>query len=112
MPAATAAHGDAQAARGARGSGADIAASTHGGALLYTAGWFDRVAWPGSIVLLPFFTGRSADTPSLVAAVAEARALRPAEVEPARTEHADASRATTPRSPAVRGRVRACRRGD
>ena len=90
---ATVAHGDAQAARGARGSGADIAASTHGGAILYAAGRFDRVAWPGSITLLPFWTGQSADTPTLVAAVTQAHAVRPSEVGAALTEIAEASRA-------------------
>lgn len=70
---AAAAHGDAQGARGTRGSGADIAASTYGGALAYSL-VDGQVRWralpvPRSVLLLPFFTGHSADTVTMVAKV-------------------------------------------
>jgi phosphomevalonate kinase len=86
---AFAAHGDAQGQRGSRGSGADIAAATYGGVLTYRArpgsgaaasgdgqGGCDRAALPvpRSIALLPFFTGHSADTVTMVARVHAARA--------------------------------------
>ena len=80
---AMAAHAAAQGARGARGSGADIAAAVHGGAIVFTAGVATPHRWPAGVTILPFFTGASADTATLVAQVAAARAARPAEVSAA-----------------------------
>lgn len=75
---AFAAHGDAQGQRGTRGSGADIAAATYGGALRYQTrdGETTRAALPvpTSVTFLPFFTGVSADTVTMVARVQAARA--------------------------------------
>jgi phosphomevalonate kinase len=87
---AFAAHGDAQGQRGSRGSGADIAAATYGGVLTYrtrtdaspepgiapASRGCDRAALPvpQSVTLLPFFTGHSADTVTMVARVHAARA--------------------------------------
>ena len=79
---AAAAHGDAQAARGARGSGADVAASTYGGTIAFTAGAV-RPLPAVPVTILPFWTGVPADTATLVAAVAAARAERPQAVGPA-----------------------------
>ncbi|MBA3457158.1 MAG: hypothetical protein H0T42_29010 [Deltaproteobacteria bacterium] len=90
---ASAAHASAQADRGARGSGADIAAAVHGGTIVFTAGRTDRRAWPRSVRLLPFFTGSSADTPSLIARVTAARTERRSEVDAALAAVGDASRA-------------------
>lgn len=71
---ATAAHGDAQEARGARGSGADVAASVHGGTIAFAAGHAPRhLAWPSTVTAIPFFTGASADTATLVAHVMSPR---------------------------------------
>jgi phosphomevalonate kinase len=100
---AMAAHATAQAARGARGSGADIAAAVYGGAIVFTAAGassipasalpsITRLAWPAEVVLLPFFTGASADTVELVARVAAARTAAPAVVEAALAGIAAASR--------------------
>ncbi|MGE0867615.1 MAG: mevalonate kinase [Kofleriaceae bacterium] len=94
---ASAAHANAQAPRGSRGSGADIAAAVYGGTLAYTMSDYSpqpiaRKRWPTSVTLLPFFTGVPADTPALVARVAEARTARPAAVDAALTAIADASR--------------------
>lgn len=73
---AAAAHGDAQGLRGSRGSGADIAASTYGGVLAYAAlaetVATERLPIPSSVQLLPFFTGHSADTVTMVARVHQA----------------------------------------
>lgn len=75
---AAAAHGDAQGRRGTRGSGADIAASAYGGALRFALG--ERGAsvaplpLPRSVTLVPFFTGVSADTVTMVAHVERAGA--------------------------------------
>ena len=94
---AQAAHAAAQAPRGARGSGADVAAAVHGGLIVYEisggAPRIGRRAWPAGLLLVPFFTGQSADTPRLVAQVAAARAARPAAVGAALDEIAAASRA-------------------
>ena len=95
---ALAAHAAAQGPRGARGSGADVAAAVYGGLIVYaTAGGVPRIearAWPAGLVLVPFFTGRSADTPRLVAQVTAARAdaTRAAAVDAALEEIAAASR--------------------
>jgi len=97
---ALAAHAAAQGPRGARGSGADVAASVHGGLIAYTMSAsgeapprIERRRWPAAVTLVPFFTGRSADTARLVAQVTAARAARPAEVDAALAAIADASRA-------------------
>lgn len=103
---ASAAHAAAQGPRGARGSGADIAASVHGGVIAFQRATPDRVAWPSDaaqagqtidvghgtaerlhwpsgVRLLPFFTGTSADTAALVAAVGGARERDPVAVNAA-----------------------------
>ena len=92
---AMAAHAAAQGARGARGSGADIAAAVHGGAIVFTAGVATPHRWPAGVTILPFFTGDSADTATLVAQVAAARAARPAEVSAALAAIAAASAAAS-----------------
>lgn len=96
---AFAAHAHAQGAKGARGSGADIAAAVYGGALAYTMPvavasppGLARHAWPAGVRLIPFFTGVSADTATLVARIAAARVTRPAAVDAALSAIADASR--------------------
>ena len=66
---ALAAHGNAQATRGARGSGADVAAAVHGGTIAFEAGRVRRLRWPAELLLVPFFTGVAADTAALVARV-------------------------------------------
>lgn len=94
MRIACAAHGNAQGQRGTRGSGADIAAAVHGGTIAYTIDAPHRpLRWPAGVTLVPFFTGSAADTVTLVAQVAAARAARPAEVEAALLAIGDASRA-------------------
>jgi phosphomevalonate kinase len=108
---ALAAHARAQGPRGARGSGADIAASVYGGTIVYTRAEavdalgstrqadaqppcrIERRRWPASVTLLPFFTGAAADTVSLVARVQAARDSNRAAVEAALAAIADASRA-------------------
>ncbi len=70
---ASAAHAAAQAARGSRGSGADVAAAVHGGAIAFQAGAVTRLAWPGAVALVPFFTGHAAETGPLVAQVMAAQ---------------------------------------
>ncbi|MBI4511232.1 MAG: hypothetical protein HY698_16485 [Deltaproteobacteria bacterium] len=75
---AHAAHGAAQAPRGSRGSGADVAAATHGGVLLVARDPGAPDGAPLAVTQLPWlrdaqmvlvWTGRPADTPSLVAKV-------------------------------------------
>ncbi len=91
---AMAAHARAQGERGARGSGADIAAAVHGGTIVFAmnrAQPVTRHRWPAEVQLIPFFTGQSADTASLVAAVTGARAARPADVDAALLAIASAS---------------------
>ena len=91
---ATAAHATAQGARGARGSGADIASAVHGGTIKFEGGRATKLGpWPEGLVLIPFFTGVSADTATLVARVMEARAASPTTVDAALTAVADASSA-------------------
>jgi len=116
---ALAAHARAQGPRGARGSGADIAASVYGGTIVFSrvAPWpasargsqpvlaldaaasppatcrIERRRWPASVTLLPFFTGAAADTASLVARVTAARESNRAAVEAALAAITDASRA-------------------
>ncbi len=103
---ALAAHASAQSARGSAGSGADIAAAVYGGVIefkrrrLATPGGGlgpDAGAdvlhrrWPNDVTLLPFFTGRAADTATLVAQVAAARAAKPVDVDAAIRAIGDAS---------------------
>jgi phosphomevalonate kinase len=90
---AAAAHAAAQGAKGARGSGADIAAATFGGTLVFANGIATRRAWPAGVVLIPFFTGQSADTATLVTRVREARAANRFAVERALDAIAEASAA-------------------
>ena len=71
------AHGNVQGARGARGSGADLAACTHGGLVRFVRGDLAGVRrfaqLPSNVQLLAFFTGQSADTATLVAGVKAAQ---------------------------------------
>ena len=73
---ASAAHANAQGLRGARGSGADIAAAVFGGTIGYEAKEgtaVSRFTWPKSVTLVPFFTGAAADTAMLVSHVMSPR---------------------------------------
>ncbi|HET9625979.1 MAG TPA: hypothetical protein VFP84_31680 [Kofleriaceae bacterium] len=96
---AQAAHARAQGPRGARGSGADIAASVFGGAIVFSRPepsgpcQIEPRRWPASVTLLPFFTGASADTAQLVAKVNAAREVQRAAVDAALTAITEASRA-------------------
>jgi phosphomevalonate kinase len=95
---ALAAHARAQGSRGARGSGADIAASVHGGTIVFTrageaAPRIERRRWPSSVAIVPFFTGVPADTAQLVTRVDAARQANRTAVDAALTAVADASRA-------------------
>jgi phosphomevalonate kinase len=139
---ATAAHARAQGERGARGSGADIAAAVFGGVLAFQrttpdrvawpsdaakrgrsitldgpyalgaterpsatdlsgaplstppkAGTADKLGWPSGVRIMPFFTGHSADTATLVAQVAAARDRNRAAVDAALAAIDKASRA-------------------
>ena len=87
------AHGRVQRARGATGSGADVAAAVHGGTIQFTGRELTRLAWPAGVTLIPFFTGLSAQTPELVARVAAAREANRAAVEAALAQITGASRA-------------------
>src|SRR4051812_26206854 len=68
---ALAAHARAQGPRGARGSGADIAASVYGGTIAFsrpagTRPWLiEPMRWAGPGVIVPVFTGVSPHTPQL-----------------------------------------------
>ena len=107
---------DIAAGVGVRGSGADIAAAVYGGVIAFqraapeqlawpsdaaahgraialATGTADTLAWPSGVTLIPFFTGISADTAALIAAVAEARASRRVAVDAALTAVVRASRA-------------------
>lgn len=108
---ALAAHANAQGDLGARGSGADIAAAVYGGTIVFTMGRTDhesvavgmpsalvlptivRRTWPRDVVVIPFFTGHSADTATLVSRVAAARQANRVAVDAALSAIADASRA-------------------
>jgi phosphomevalonate kinase len=75
---ARAAHAEAQGKRGARGSGADVAAAVHGGVIAVTPAThadtlpiIRRLELP-PLLVIAFWTGRPADTVTLVAAVAAA----------------------------------------
>ncbi len=78
---ALAAHARAQGERGARGSGADVVASAHGGVLGVRRDGDGHVvrsiALPADLVLGFAWTGQPADTATLVAAVRAARARDP-----------------------------------
>jgi phosphomevalonate kinase len=94
-----AAHARAQGPRGARGSGADIAASVFGGTIVFSrpAGTgpalIEPRRWPAGMTLVPFFTGAAADTAQLVARVEAARVAHRTAVDAAIAAIADASRA-------------------
>jgi len=100
---AMAAHAAAQAGRHAgrsgpgtsasvHGSGADVAAAVHGGAIVYARSRpIARVAWPASVRLIPFFTGHPADTATLVDRVDAARVARRAAVDAALSTIAEVS---------------------
>jgi phosphomevalonate kinase len=99
---ALAAHARGQGPKGARGSGADIAASVHGGTIVFSRDaspestapcQIERRRWPASVMLMGFFTGIAADTAQLVARVNAARQAHRAAVDAALTAIADASRA-------------------
>ena len=96
---ALAAHARAQGPLGARGSGADIAASVHGGTIVFSLPGgaapchVERRRWPSSVAIFPFFTGAPADTAQLVARVHAARDAHRTAVDAALTAIADASRA-------------------
>ena len=70
---AATAHARAQGKRGAAGSGADIAVSSHGGALAFTRGQVAPLTLPETIALDFAWTGAAADTATLVAAITAAR---------------------------------------
>jgi phosphomevalonate kinase len=96
---ALAAHARAQGPLGARGSGADIAASVHGCTIVFSLPGgaapchIERRRWPASVAILPFFTGAPADTAQLVARVRAARDAHRTAVDAALMAVADASRA-------------------
>jgi len=90
---ASAAHARAQGARGARGSGADIAAAVYGGVISFASGHVAPLVWPAGVALVPFFTGGAADTVELVGRVAEARAAHPVSIDAALRAIASASSA-------------------
>jgi len=99
---ALAAHARAQGPRGSRGSGADVAASVHGGTIVFSRAASDdgaapcrveRRRWPAAVTLLPFFTGVAADTAQLVARVHAARDANRTAVEAALAAITDASQA-------------------
>jgi phosphomevalonate kinase len=100
---ATAAHANAQGARetrdsmgsvpSTRGSGADVAAAVHGGAIAFSRTQTERVAWPAGVTLIPFFTGVSANTVTFVREVGAARERDRAAVDAALAAIGQASRA-------------------
>lgn len=74
------AHGNAQRELGGSGSGADVAACTHGGVLAVCADpqpdepvSYRRLAWPAGAHMVVLWTGTPADTASLLARVREFR---------------------------------------
>ena len=83
------AHGDAQAARGARGSGADVAASVHGGIVAVRRAGPEPTAplavralqLPSALTLVLVWTGAAAATGPLVARVRAFRRAHPARYE-------------------------------
>ena len=90
------AHARAQGRRGAPGSGADVAASAHGGVIGFRAGAVERLVLPADLRLVFAWTGAPADTATLVAAVQAARGQAALPGEPtAETALADVARAST-----------------
>jgi phosphomevalonate kinase len=88
------AHGDAQAARGARGSGVDVAAAVLGGVLAArTNGSARPLTLPDDLTLIAIWTGAPADTVSLVAAIRAFAAARPRSYREAAQKLADAASA-------------------
>jgi len=75
------------------GSGADIAAAVHGGVIQYSHKQLERLSWPNGLTIVPFFTGASADTPTLVARVTAAREANKVAVNAALTSIAEIARA-------------------
>ena len=67
------AHAEAQARRGAAGSGADVAASSRGGAIGFTRRAVRALALPHDLALRFAWTRSAADTATLVAAVTARR---------------------------------------
>lgn len=144
---ASEAHAAAQGLKGARGSGADIAAAVHGGVIAFQRATPDRIAWPSdaakrgraitfdgpysfgepepqpaedprtaerlawpaSVRLLTFYCGNSADTATLVSAVAQAREANKVAVDAALKSIEQASRAACQacamRSPEIAGKA-------
>lgn len=103
---ASAAHAHAQAARGSRGSGADVAAAVMGGVLQFTVTEVSPLAWPSDVALVPFFCGSSAETGPLVAQVAAATSPAVAEALArisARSSALIAALATAATTPDARG---------
>jgi phosphomevalonate kinase len=86
-------HGNVQRARGATGSGADVAAAVHGGVIEFSQKKLERLTWPPGLTLVPFFIGVSADTPKLVAQVTAARAANPVAINAVLVSIAEISRA-------------------
>ena len=93
------AHAEAQARRGAAGSGADVAASSRGGAIGFTRSHTRALALPRRLQLRFAWTRAAADTATLVAAVTAARdapgvATAKAAIIAASAAFADATHAT------------------
>ncbi len=86
------AHAEAQGPRGARGSGADIAASTWGGVIDVRRGApATALTLPADLQLGFAWTGQPADTATLVAAVRAGRARTPIDTDRALAAIADAA---------------------
>jgi phosphomevalonate kinase len=117
---AHAAHATAPATRGARGSGADVAAAVFGGALAVRAAGADRpmairrVLLPPYLPLVTVWTGAAADTASLVARVRAFATSSPRAYAPLCAALADAAQelltALTAPDP-TRAAIAAVRRG-
>ena len=87
------AHARAQAALGAPGSGADVAASATGGVIGFRNGKPRAVSLPADLALHFAWTGAPADTATLVAAVTAARAANATAVTAALDAIAEAAHA-------------------
>jgi phosphomevalonate kinase len=91
------AHATAQAPRGSRGSGADVAASVYGGVAIVAAAAPEEplavqpVQLPSDLALLPVWTETPAGTAPLVAAVRRFRAASPAQYGAIANRLADAA---------------------
>jgi phosphomevalonate kinase len=90
---ARAAHAAAQGQKGARGSGADVAAASYGGVIGVRRGVVRGLQLPAELALIPVWTGAAADTATLVVAVEQARAAAPDAVDAAIAMIADSSAA-------------------